>query len=146
VSSCQGPSYQDPSCGTMAAASGPAGNTIRQLVNFGFSEAKAREAVESIGNPGDMEAATNWLLDHGEEDRGGAVEFKYCPHIGDLGPDALVAKEGLRFDFAPNKSNRRPCLQGCPGKENWMCLQCGETNCGRYGNKHSLGHWQKTKR
>jgi len=27
-----------------------------------------------------------------------------------------------------------------------MCLQCGETNCGRYGNKHSLGHWQKTKR
>lgn len=113
-------------------------NTVRQLVNTGFPEDKVREAVASIGNPGDVEAAINWLLDHGEEDTGGAVEFKHCPHVDDYGFQALLSCERLAMG--------QPCLHGCGGKENWICLLTGETRCGRYGQRHSMKHWQETKR
>lgn len=40
---------------------------------FGFSMARAREAVNAISDKSDVELAWNWLLDHGEEDGGGPV-------------------------------------------------------------------------
>jgi len=110
---------------------------VRELTNLGFTEARAREAVENIGDVTDVQLAVSWLLDHGEEDKGGAVEFKHCPHISELPPDGLLRTESLQFG--------KPCIHGCKGSENWMCLMCGEARCGRYINRHSLEHWRTTK-
>jgi len=109
---------------------------LRELLNLGFSEARSREALENIGDPSDLQLAVSWLLDHGEEDKGGAVEFKHCPHL-DLGKP-LLRPEDLRFDNA--------CIHGCKGSENWVCLTCGESRCGRYMKKHSIEHWCLTKK
>lgn len=114
-----------------------ADRTVRELVKFGFPEARAREAVGSIGDASDVQLALNWLLDHGEEDKGGAVQFVHCSHLDDLGPDRLVSCSELVF------GNR--CLHGCASDENWLCLMCGETRCGRYAHRHSLQHWEQTK-
>lgn len=111
--------------------------TIRQLMNLGFEESKARKAVMSIGDPSDANLAMNWLFDHGEEDKGGAVKFEHCPHVDELGLRCLVQRSQLQFG--------KPCVEGCKGDENWVCLMCAESRCGRYGNRHSLKHWQKTK-
>ncbi|CAE7041357.1 SRT1 [Symbiodinium sp. CCMP2592] len=83
--------------------------TVRELVNFGFSEDRAREAVENIGDVSDVQLAINWLLDHGEEDKGGAVEFKHCPHICELPLGTIVKKAALQFG--------NPCAKGCKGSE-----------------------------
>mmetsp|Transcript_8022 Transcript_8022/g.17900 ORF Transcript_8022/g.17900 Transcript_8022/m.17900 type:complete len:563 (+) Transcript_8022:95-1783(+) len=112
--------------------------TVQALVNFGFDEAKVREAITHIGNPGDKEAAINWLLDHGEEDRGGTVELKHCPCVDEIGYQRLIKRSQVVFG--------QPCKHGCQGSENWLCLLCGETRCGRYAAKHSLAHWEETKR
>jgi len=111
--------------------------TIRELAKLGFEESKARKAVMSIGDPSDANLAMNWLFDHGEEDKGGAVKFEHCPHIDELGYGCLVQRCQLKFG--------KPCVHGCKGDENWVCLMCGESRCGRYGNRHALQHWQKTK-
>jgi len=111
--------------------------TVRALTNLGFDEAKARKAVTSIGDPSDANLAMNWLFDHGEEDKGGAVKFELCPHIDALGHGCLVQHSQLQFG--------QPCVHGCKGDENWICLQCSESRCGRYGNCHAVKHWQKTK-
>mmetsp|Transcript_50662 Transcript_50662/g.120941 ORF Transcript_50662/g.120941 Transcript_50662/m.120941 type:complete len:551 (-) Transcript_50662:227-1879(-) len=110
---------------------------LTELVNFGFSEARAREALSNIGDVTDTQLAINWLLDHGEEDKGGAVQFKHCPHIAEFEPGQLLRKGSLTFG--------KPCQAGCKGTENWVCLMCGETNCGRYMHRHALQHWQQTK-
>jgi len=112
--------------------------TVRELCNMGFPEDKACEAVGSIGDSADLEAAISWLLDHGEEDKGGAVQFKLCPHIDHLGKEGLLKPGQLMFG--------RPCVHGCQGNENWVCLLCGETRCGRYSKRHSLEHWETSKR
>jgi len=112
--------------------------TVRELMNLGFEEEKARQAVSSIGDPSDANLAMNWLFDHGEEDKGGAVKFEHCPHVDEMGFQCLVKRSQLSFG--------KPCVQGCRGEENWLCLMCNESRCGRYGNRHSLQHWQKTKK
>lgn len=111
--------------------------TVRALVALGFAEGKAQKAVMSIGDPSDTNLAMNWLFDHGEEDKGGAVQIHHCPHVDEMGPDCLVTTSKLHFG--------RPCVHGCRGDENWVCLHCGESRCGRYGNRHSLEHWQGSK-
>jgi len=113
--------------------------TIHQLTdNYGFDRARAREAVEAIGDKGDLELAIGWLLDHGEEDRGGAITLKRCPHLDYVDGSELVTPKALNFG--------RPCKAGCPSGENWVCLTCGDTFCSRYVNKHCLAHWQATKK
>jgi len=111
--------------------------TVSELVGMGFPEARAREAVSSVGDKSDVQLAITWLLDHGEEDRGGCVEFKHCSHVDELGPGRLVGRALLKFGA--------PCSHGCSGSENWVCLRCGETRCGRYANRHALRHWEETK-
>lgn len=111
--------------------------TIRELVKLGFDESKARAAVMSIGDPSDANLAMNWLFDHGEEDKGGAVNFQHCPHLNETNRSCLVQRSQLKFGA--------PCCEGCEGRENWVCLMCGESRCGRYGKRHALAHWQKTK-
>eukprot|EP00438_Fugacium_kawagutii_P030303 Skav204411 [mRNA] locus=scaffold398:140770:144271:- [translate_table: standard] len=83
------------------------------LTNLGFDQAKVREALRAIGNPADKEAAINWLLDHGEEDRGGTVELKHCPHVDEFShPFAAqflgCATRGtiLRLDVRPLTASR----------------------------------------
>mmetsp|Transcript_70939 Transcript_70939/g.132685 ORF Transcript_70939/g.132685 Transcript_70939/m.132685 type:complete len:566 (-) Transcript_70939:169-1866(-) len=112
--------------------------TVRELTNFGFAEQKVREALTHIGDPGDKEAAINWLLDQGEEDCGGTVELKHCHHVDDLGFHKLIKRADMLYG--------QPCKHGCNGTENWLCLHCGETRCGRYAKKHSLAHFEETKR
>lgn len=111
--------------------------TVHELTGFGISEARAREAIASIGDPTDVNLAMNWLFDHGEEDKGGAVVFKHCPHVDELGHEYLVKRTQLEFG--------KGCVHGCAGQENWVCLMCGESRCGRYANRHSFQHWQKTR-
>lgn len=115
-----------------------AANTIRELVNLGFDEEKAQEAVVAIGDASDTQTAINWLLDNGEDDKGGTVVFKHCPHVDELGYEALIKRTDLKFD------NR--CLHGCNGSENWVSLHDGKTRCGRYAFKHSKAHWEETKK
>eukprot|EP00971_Amphidinium_carterae_P211351 4193524-Amphidinium_carterae.1 len=112
--------------------------TVRELTNFGFAEAKVREALTHIGDPGDKEAAINWLLDQGEEDCGGTVELKHCHHVDDLGFQKLIKRADVQYG--------QPCKHGCNGTENWLCLLCAGTRCGRYAKKHSLAHFEETKR
>mmetsp|Transcript_118057 Transcript_118057/g.220649 ORF Transcript_118057/g.220649 Transcript_118057/m.220649 type:complete len:562 (-) Transcript_118057:199-1884(-) len=112
--------------------------SVRELMNLGFTEARAREAVSSVGDPTDANLAMNWLFDHGEEDKGGAVEFKHCPHVDELGKACLVQREQLVFG--------EPCVHGCAGSENWVCLHDGKSRCGRYGRRHGLQHWEQTKK
>jgi ubiquitin len=114
-----------------------ANRTVKELVNLGFEETKAWTATLSIGDPSDANLAMNWLFDHGEEDKGGAVKFEHCPHISEFVPTCLLHSSKLEFG--------KPCIQGCRGDENWVCLMCGESRCGRYGNRHALNHWRSTK-
>ena len=56
--------------------------TIETLTStYGFDPVRCTEAVEAIGDKGDVETAIGWLLDHGEEDRGGSIALKRCPHL-----------------------------------------------------------------
>jgi NAD-dependent SIR2 family protein deacetylase len=112
--------------------------TIRELMKLGFEEPKARKAVTSIGDPSDANLAMNWLFDHGEDDKGGAVKFQHCPHVDELGLGSLLPCSKLEFG--------KPCLEGCKGDENWICLMCGDSRCGRYGKRHAMQHWQTTKK
>lgn len=36
------------------------------------------------------------------------------------------------------------CSEGCCSDENWLCLSCGESRCGRYAQRHNLSHWKET--
>merc|ERR1712062_513583 len=110
---------------------------VRDLSNFGFPAVKVHEAIEALGDQADVQLIVDWLLDHGEEDKGGAVQLRHCPHVHELGRSCLIGLEELRFGC--------PCIQGCSSSENWVCLLCGETRCGRYSQKHSLSHWEDTK-
>jgi len=111
--------------------------TINTLVNdFSFDPSRSREAVAAIGDKGDVNLAVGWLLDHGEEDRGGSVALKRCPHLDYL-QRPLVDPASLRFGL--------PCADGCPGGENWVNLFDGSTRCSRYVKGHCLQHWQKTR-
>ena len=38
-------------------------------------------AVDAIGDKADVNLAVQWLIDEGEEDHGGAVEFVRCTHL-----------------------------------------------------------------
>jgi len=118
-----------------SAAAAVAEQTVQALCSgFGFEEELAKKAVAAIGDPSDVGLAVSWLLDQGE-DRGGAVRFQRCPHL-DAGLP-LVAQSALAFGL--------PCCEGCPGAENWLCLQCGETRCSRYGKGHSIAHYTATR-
>jgi hypothetical protein len=105
---------------------------------FGFDETQARAAVDAIGDKGDAQLAISWLLDHGEEDKGGAVVFRHCLHLDKLWtPERLVSTRELSLG--------RPCASCASVKENWICLFCGLHLCSRYVAKHSLSHWQETR-
>jgi len=111
--------------------------TIETLTStYGFDPVRCTEAVEAIGDKGDVETAIGWLLDHGEEDRGGSIALKRCPHL-DYIEQSLVSPQQLRFG--------QPCVRGCACGENWVCLYCGVTACSRYVNKHMLEHWTSTR-
>ncbi|KAL1515124.1 hypothetical protein AB1Y20_004186 [Prymnesium parvum] len=108
--------------------------TLQSLLALSFDEARAREAIEAIGDKADVGMAINWLLDHGEEDRGGAVQLQHCPHLAAhalLPPRDLVFVEG--------------CAEGCSSAETWLCLSCGATRCSRYVRRHALAHFEETR-
>jgi hypothetical protein len=112
--------------------------TVQTLVAFCFDGAQARAAVDAIGDKADAQLAISWLLDHGEEDKGGAVVFRHCLHLDGLrAPDSLVSIEELSLGG--------PCAICASAKENWICLFCGLHLCSRYVAKHSLSHWQETR-
>ena len=109
--------------------------TIERLVKeLNFSEYRARDALDALGPDVELDAAVSWLLDQGEEDKGGAITLKRCPHVLTT---TLVQAEDLVYGA--------PCCEpDCTCKETWICLVTGQTRCGRYGNRHSLAHWEKT--
>lgn len=86
-----------------------------------------------------------------------------CPHIGDnvvLRKDAVrnlkmaVCVPPIATTVPPETGTPPPatspvaisklwkCAE-CPGKDNWMCLQCGSVRCGRYESGHALKHSSK---
>ena len=110
--------------------------TLHTLINdFSFAPARCKEAVDAIGDKGDVGMAVSWLLDHGEEDLGGAISLKRCPHLDYL-EEPLAEPSTLRFG--------QPCADGCPCGENWICLFCAGTRCSRYVKGHCLAHWKET--
>ena len=136
---------------THVILSAAASKTVQILVDsYGFDLERSVDAVQALGdNCHDVGLAVEWLMDHGEEDKGGAVQFKHCPHI-DAG--AHTGREG-KTNAAPTdaKGGRQlmkpsqlmfglPCARGCSSSENWICLECGVTSCGRYVNKHAVAH------
>ena len=113
-----------------------ASTTVQTLVDvYGFDLDRSFEAVQALGKKDDLSLAIDWLLQHGEEDKGGAVAFQHCPHL-DVDDTPLVAPELLRYGA--------PCAEGCLSKENWVCLVCGQTACSRYVSSHSLAHFDAT--
>jgi uncharacterized membrane protein YgcG len=59
-----------------------ASKTVQALVEaFGFPMAQAVTAVDAIRDKGDVNLAVQWLIDEGEEDHGGAVEFVCDTHL-----------------------------------------------------------------
>ena len=114
--------------------------TVTLLVeSYGFELEKSVEAVLAIGDPSDAGLAVSWLLDNGEEDKGGAVEFIHCPHLDDALATPLV--DGLHL---PPTSSWGRCAEGCATKENWVCLADGSVRCSRYVNKHSLKYHESS--
>ena len=114
--------------------------TVTLLVeSYGFELEKSVEAVLAIGDPSDAGLAVSWLLDNGEEDKGGAVEFIHCPHLDDASATPLV--DGLHL---PPTSSWGRCAEGCATKENWVCLADGSVRCSRYVNKHSLKYHESS--
>jgi hypothetical protein len=112
--------------------------TLHTLVHdFGFDPARSSEAIAAIGDKGDVETAIGWLLDHGEEDRGGSVALKRCPHIDSFDTTQLVLPSALRFG--------EPCAVCSRTGENWVCLHDGITRCSRYVHKHCIAHFNETR-
>jgi len=106
--------------------------TVRRLVEeLAFDPELAAAAVDAIADKDDIALAIDWLLDHGAEDRGGAVTFRTdCPHVtGEL----LVPASSLTF---------RQWCEDCGENvaETWLCLHCGTARCGRYRRGHALAH------
>ena len=113
--------------------------TVDQLVNnFGFTKARSEEAVRAITNKGDVQMACDWLLDNGEEDKGGAITLIVCDHF-----DADVEKK-----LAPMKELKygERCVDCGNEGENWVCLFSGETRCSRYCQGHAKKHYEETKK
>ena len=103
--------------------------TIRTLTQqYGFGIETAQNAVKQLGDPSDLELAVTWCLDvGGEEDNGGAVALRHCPHVKDAPIiDASAVVIG------------KPCADCGAVGENWICLITGATRCSRYVNKCSL--------
>ena len=118
-----------------------ASSTVKQLVEvMGFPLDKAVTAVDAIGDKSDVGLALDWLLTHGEEDHGGAVEFVHCPHLDD---PSVPLIEPLLLVHETHAGSPR-CAHGCVSKEQWVCLQCAGVYCGRYVHKHALAHHQAT--
>jgi len=59
-----------------------------------------------------------------------------CPHITD---NVRVSQQALAQAFTQNK-----CSQCNDGRENWVCLHCGTTNCSRYIAGHGAAHHEQT--
>ncbi|XP_055712134.1 histone deacetylase 6 isoform X2 [Phlebotomus papatasi] len=58
------------------------------------------------------------------------VPLKNCPHLALLDPSQ-----------APNEINTNvPCEECASPRENWICLHCFRTLCGRYVGEHMLYH------
>ena len=112
--------------------------TIDQLVNnFGFPRDRSEEAVRAISNKGDVQMACDWLLDHGEEDKGGAVTLVVCDHFDAAVEKKLAPIERLKYG--------ERCVDCGNEGENWVCLFCAETRCSRYCQSHGVKHWEETK-
>ena len=62
--------------------------------------------MDSIGDKSDLNAAVQWLIDRGEEDHGGAVEFKHCPHLDDPSLP-LIDASLLRPGTAPRQARQK---------------------------------------
>lgn len=117
-----------------------ASQTVQSLVEvYGFDLERSVEAVESLGDKSDVGLAVSWLLDHGEDDKGGAVEFVHCPHLDDEAATPLVALDAL-----PSCNIWVSCADGCRSKENWVCLCCGVVRCSRYVSQHALEHHRQS--
>ncbi|CAE8715947.1 unnamed protein product [Polarella glacialis] len=114
-------------------------NLIQQLAALGFPKRRSREAINSIGSSDDLQSAINWLLGHGQEDKGGAVQFQRCKHLDDDSV-SLVGAAALTFAHDPACSHA-DC--SCTG-EIWQCLSCNSLHCGRYGQRHGLQHSGET--
>jgi len=113
--------------------------SLQQLLALGFSEERSQEAIRSIGASADIQLYVNWLFDHGEDDKGGAVQFKHCEHLDD-NSKALVAYSELHF--APDIQCRQSECTSSNGV--WLCLACNTPFCGRYGQRHGVQHREET--
>merc|ERR1719198_2522719 len=91
-------------------------------------------ALGAIAPSTDKSSVVNWPLDHGEEDKGGAVELARCAHVG--GASAPL------IDPATLAAGWHAAACGACGcaSEPWLCLHCGATHCGRYQRRHALAH------
>ena len=123
--------------GTVTSLDAVASLTVNQLVEvMGYPLDKATAAVEAIEDKSDTSLAVEWLITHGAEDYGGAVEFVHCPHLDD---PAVPLIEAALLVPATHAEGAR-CAHGCVSNEQWVCLQCGGVHCGRYVQRHALEH------
>ena len=120
--------------------------TVDQLVNiFQFDVMRAHQAVAAIGDKSDVQMAYNWLLDHGEEDRGGqVVPEQLCPHVI---AHVKVTAEEVGYEQRCSHSLATDAQGSCPSGENWLCLECNTTQCSRSrsAGKSGLSGWKSSR-
>lgn len=150
-------------------------HVMEQLVHvFGFPQDRAGEAIDAVGFD-DVTACCEYLLDHGEVDKGGPIApITTCPHVTarvklsvnqlPLCPQACActyfrdnttassamsdACEAAEDKGASKSAGVKAVTTDdgkCPAGENWLCLHCGKIRCSRYVNAHGVAHWKETK-
>jgi Zn-finger in ubiquitin-hydrolases and other protein len=143
-------------------------HVMEQLVHvFGFPQVRAEEAIDAVGYD-DVTACCEYLLDHGEVDKGGPIApITTCPHVTEhvkltvnqlpLCPQACVctyfrdAASAMSDESADSETPKSAGAKEvktadgkCPAGENWLCLHCGRIRCSRYVNAHGVAHWNET--
>lgn len=102
----------------------------------GPSSSQQPTASSSSGKP--TQTLAEYLAEHKDEllneEMFAVVPLKNCPHLASLKPNE-----------APSViDTKSPCEQCDSTTENWICLLCFRTFCGRFINEHMLFHHLET--
>lgn len=106
--------------------------------SFSTSGTSAATTPGSSSNAERKQTLSEYLEEHKQgllnEEMFAVVPLKSCPHLAFLKPDE-----------APAAFNTKAPCESCESTaENWICLLCFKTCCGRFVNEHMMFHHLET--